>query len=90
MSITDRGAHMYLNFTEAHIIMVLRIHKDRTQFMNMLSELQENTTEPLLLRELEGLSEKLHCLTDDEFNVLLRDADQGVIAFPSNYELPHL
>lgn len=90
MSITERGAHMCLNFTEAHIIMVLRVHKDRTQFMNMLSELQENTTEPLLLRELDGLSEKLHHLTDDEFNALLRDAEQGLIAFPSNYPLPHL
>ena len=81
---------MRLNFTETHIIMVLRIHKDRTQFMNMMSELQKNTTEPLLLRELEGLSEKLLCLSDDGFNALLRDAEQGVITFPSNYALPHL
>lgn len=90
MAITERGAHMYLNFSEANIIMILRIFKDRVKFMDALAELLENTTDPLLLRELEGLTEKLTRLTDDEFNALMRDADQGAIVFPSNYELPHL
>lgn len=90
MALAERGAHMHLNFSEASILMVLHVHKDRTKIMNTLSELSENTTDPILLRELEGLTEKLVCLTDEEFTALLRDAEQGTIVFPANYELPHL
>lgn len=82
--------HTKLNFSEANIISENRMFKDKGSFIERLSDLRANTTDPILLRELDSLAEKINHLNNAEFEQLLADAESGLLLFPANYTLPNI
>ena len=91
MAYTDtRTSHVHLDFNEVNIITENRMLKDRSSFMQRLSELEEHTSDPYLVRCLESLTGKLSLLSDEEFKILIRDAENGDLMFPANYALPNI
>ena len=91
MSVFDGyNPHNVLNFSEANIISENRMFKDKTAFTEHLSDLCGNTTDPILLYELQELIKKINRLNDEEFKILIKDAEDGSLLFPPNYKLPNI
>lgn len=89
MSVFDEyNPHTILNFSEVNIINGNRMFREKSEFLEHLSDIQANTTDSILLCELRGLIEKINRLTDREFEMLLDDAETGALLFPPNYVLP--
>lgn len=80
--------HIRLDFSEANIISENTAFRDKAAFMSRMADLKANTSDPILLRDLNGLIEKIQPLNDSEFKTLLSDAASGSLLFPPNYELP--
>ncbi len=82
--------HIFLNFNEVNIISENRMFKEKDAFTEHLHSLCANTTDPILLYELQELTGKINKLNDEEFTLLLKDAEEGTLLFPPNYTLPNL
>ena len=54
--------HMYLTFAEATIISANRMMKDKSSFLQRLTDLLNHTTDRVLLRDLQGLYDKVSAL----------------------------
>ena len=90
MSPDQMAPHMYLTFAEATIISANRMMKDKSSFLQRLTDLLNHTTDRILLRDLQGLYDKVSALSEPAFDVLIQAAHAGEIMFPVNYKLPHL
>lgn len=91
MSFSDSyNPHTKLYFSEVNIISENRMFKDKVSFLKRLSDLHANTTDPVLLCELQSLTEKINLLNDEDFERLLEDAESGQLMFPTGYTLPNI
>lgn len=88
--LNEYNPHVRLDFAEVNIISENRMFKNKTTFIDRLSALRANTTDPILLRELQSLMEKIEMLNDEEYALLLNDAESGDMLFPANYTLPNI
>ena len=80
--------HMYLTFAEATIISANRMKKDKASFLHRLTDLLNHTTDRILLRDLQGLYDKVSALSEPAFDALIQAAAIGEVMFPVNYRLP--
>lgn len=80
--------HMYLTFAEATIISANRMMKDKSSFLQRLTDLLNHTTDRVLLRDLQGLHDKVSALSEPAFDALIQAATIGEVMFPVNYRLP--
>lgn len=80
--------HMYLTFAEATIISANRMMKDKSSFLQRLTDLLNHTTDRVLLRDLQGLYDKVSALSEPAFDALIQAAAIGEVMFPVNYRLP--
>lgn len=90
MSPDQMAPHMYLTFAEATIISANRMMKDKSSFLQRLTDLLNHTTDRILLRDLQGLYDKVSALSEPAFDALIQAAMAGEIMFPVNYKLPSL
>ena len=80
---------------EANILIEnLRILKnekpeDKAGCIARLVNLMQNTTDPYLLRELDQLKTKVLNLSEEEFEVLRQDVQNGNVLSVPNYEMPN-
>ncbi len=88
MSPDQMAPHMYLTFAEATIISANRMMKDKSSFLQRLTDLLNHTTDRILLRDLQGLYDKVSALSEPAFDALIQAAHAGEIMFPVNYKLP--
>lgn len=88
MSPDQMAPHMYLTFAEATIISANRMMKDKSSFLQRLTDLLNHTTDRILLRDLQGLYDKVLSLSEPAFDALIQAAHAGEIMFPVNYKLP--
>ena len=90
MTSEQMASHMYLTFAEATIISANRMMKDKPSFLQRLTDLLNHTTDRILLRDLQGLYDKVSTLSEPAFEALIQDAAAGEVMFPVNYKLPDL
>lgn len=88
MSSDQMAPHMCLTFAEATIISANRMMKDKSSFLQRLTDLLNHTTDRVLLRDLKGLYDKVSSLSEPAFDALIQAAMAGEIMFPVNYKLP--
>lgn len=89
MSSDQMAPHMYLTFAEATIISANRMMKDKSSFLQRLTDLLNHTTDRILLRDLQGLYDKVSALSEPAFEALIEAAAAGEVMFPVNYKLPN-
>ena len=90
MSPDQMAPHMYLTFAEATIISANRMMKDKSSFLQRLTDLLNHTTDRVLLRDLQGLYDKISILSEPSFEALIQAAAAGEVMFPVNYKLPSI
>lgn len=88
MASSSMSPHMYLSFAEVTIVSANRMMTEKASFLQRLTELLSNTTDRILLRDLQSLYDKVSELSESEFDALIIDANKGHIMFPVNYKLP--
>lgn len=80
-----------LSFCEANIVNE-NINQASTlvTFIAILDALEKNTKDPVLLKELRSLLNKVKDMTPQEFSQMKADAQQRKLVFPPNYTIGHI
>lgn len=79
--------HMYLTFAEATIISANRMMKDKSSFLQRLTDLLNHTTDRVLPETCKAYMTR-SLLSEPAFDALIQAAAIGEVMFPVNYRLP--
>lgn len=74
---------MTLNFNETAIVNQTLDVKDKTEYMQKLETLKENTSEPELIADIDSLMDKIFPLSAADFDLLVKDRNTNkIFSFP--------
>ena len=85
-----------LTFLEEHILyenMCIQgkaATRDKAGLVSRLVNLMQNTSEPILLAELQALNDKIMALSESEYEQLRKDVIEGTLLSEPSYKLPEL
>ncbi len=82
-----RDTYLCLTFSEANIVFKNIPGLTKPALIARILELRDNTSDTTLKEDASLLLWKLTQLSQDDYDRLVKDAEQGVLLFPANYQL---
>lgn len=78
---------MIFNVNESLLINQLMEKSSKEEFLNILSEVEENTDDSILVNDIHSLYEKINTLSSDDVRKIYEDRIQNKISIYPQYEI---